>query len=57
MSNIWYKKIQQEYFYGRLDNPSRRAVEKSLAALEEAEHGKMEGGGGGGRGGWRKGGK
>ncbi|XP_018011347.1 putative cystathionine gamma-lyase 2 [Hyalella azteca] len=27
-----------EYFYGRLDNPSRAALERSLAALEEAEY-------------------
>lgn len=29
---------KREFFYGRLDNPSRNAVEKSLASLEEADY-------------------
>ncbi|KAF2364900.1 Cys/Met metabolism pyridoxal phosphate-dependent enzyme [Trinorchestia longiramus] len=29
---------KEEYFYGRLDNPSRDALQRSLASLEEAEY-------------------
>jgi len=38
MTSTYSRKSQDEYAYGRGNNPTRDALQKSLAALEEAKH-------------------
>ncbi len=38
MTSTYSRKVQDEYAYGRGTNPTRDALQKSLAALEEAKH-------------------
>jgi cystathionine beta-lyase/cystathionine gamma-synthase len=38
MTSTYSQKVQTEYAYGRTANPTRDALQKSLAALEDAKH-------------------
>lgn len=38
-TSTYSQREQTEYVYGRTSNPTRRALERNLAALEEAKHG------------------
>ena len=39
LTSTYSQKEQAEYVYGRTANPTRRALERNLAALEDAKHG------------------
>ncbi|MBI4415420.1 MAG: PLP-dependent transferase, partial [Euryarchaeota archaeon] len=39
LTSTYSQKEQTEYVYGRSANPTRRALERNLAALEDAKHG------------------
>ena len=39
MTSTYSQKAQQEWVYGRTGNPTRAALERNLAALEEGKHG------------------
>jgi cystathionine beta-lyase len=39
LTSTYSQKEQVEYVYGRTANPTRRALERNLAALEDAKHG------------------
>ncbi len=39
LTSTYSQKEQSEYVYGRTANPTRRALERNLAALEDATHG------------------